>query len=243
VLKPFWRYYGGKYRAAPRYPKPRYDTIIEPFAGAAGYSLRYPDRQVILIEKYHVIAEIWRYLISADPQEILATPTGISGVNELPDWTPQGLRYLVGFTMNEASASPCRTASIRVKRDMANEKGLLGWSVKMQRRIADQVVRIRHWRVIDGDYTNAPEIEATWFVDPPYQKAGVHYKHPSTAIDFPALGDWCRSRRGQVIACENEGADWLPFRFMYGMRTAMTGKSSTEVIWTSRLLDQLECRA
>jgi hypothetical protein len=34
-LKPFIRLYGGKYRAAPRYPKPLHDT---PFAGAAGYS-------------------------------------------------------------------------------------------------------------------------------------------------------------------------------------------------------------
>jgi hypothetical protein len=33
MLRPFWRYYGGKWRAAPRYPAPRYDTIIEPFAG------------------------------------------------------------------------------------------------------------------------------------------------------------------------------------------------------------------
>jgi len=42
-LRPFWRYYGGKWRAAPSYPSPRCETIIEPFAGAAGYSLRYPD--------------------------------------------------------------------------------------------------------------------------------------------------------------------------------------------------------
>ena len=40
MLKPFWRYYGGKYRAAPAYPPPRLGTIVEPFAGSAGYSLR-----------------------------------------------------------------------------------------------------------------------------------------------------------------------------------------------------------
>jgi len=34
MLKPFWQYYGGKWRAAPHYPKPRHDTIVEPFAGA-----------------------------------------------------------------------------------------------------------------------------------------------------------------------------------------------------------------
>lgn len=44
-LKPFFTYFGGKYRIAPRYPKPQYNTIIEPFAGSAGYSLRYPERE------------------------------------------------------------------------------------------------------------------------------------------------------------------------------------------------------
>jgi len=45
MLRPFWRYYGGKWRAAPRYPAPRHDLIIEPFAGAAGYAMRYPDQK------------------------------------------------------------------------------------------------------------------------------------------------------------------------------------------------------
>lgn len=73
-LRPFWRYYGAKWRIAPRYPAPRHRTIVEPFAGAAGYSLRYPDRDVILVEKYHVIAEIWRWLIAATPDEVRAIP-------------------------------------------------------------------------------------------------------------------------------------------------------------------------
>lgn len=33
TLKPFWRYYGGKWRAAPSYPAPLHNTIVEPFAG------------------------------------------------------------------------------------------------------------------------------------------------------------------------------------------------------------------
>jgi len=47
-LRPFWRYYGGKFRAAPRYPTPTHKTIVEPFAGAAGYSLRVDDLRVHL---------------------------------------------------------------------------------------------------------------------------------------------------------------------------------------------------
>jgi len=32
-------YYGSKSKLAQHYPTPKYDTIVEPFAGAAGYSL------------------------------------------------------------------------------------------------------------------------------------------------------------------------------------------------------------
>jgi hypothetical protein len=39
--------------------------MVEPFAGAAGYSLRYPERDVILVERYAVVAEMWRYARNA----------------------------------------------------------------------------------------------------------------------------------------------------------------------------------
>ena len=37
TLRPFWRYYGGKWRAAPRYPKPLHDlnnqlTVVQGYA-------------------------------------------------------------------------------------------------------------------------------------------------------------------------------------------------------------------
>ena len=34
ILRPFLSFYGGKYRASKFYPSPRYDTIIESFAGS-----------------------------------------------------------------------------------------------------------------------------------------------------------------------------------------------------------------
>lgn len=237
ALRPFWRYYGGKWRAAPRYPRPEYQTIIEPFAGAAGYSLRYPERSVVLVEKYHVIAEIWRWLIGASEAEILSVPC-VDHVDDLPAGVSQGARWLVGFCMNDAAASPCRVLSVGKKgrRDagLASE----GFSESRRAMIAWQAAAIRHWNVIEGDYSAAPDTEATWFVDPPYQRAGIHYKHPSTAIDFPALGAWCRSRRGQAIVCEATGADWLPFAPFMSVKSF--GKTSTEAIWTNREVRQME---
>ena len=75
MLKPFFTYFGGKYRVAPHYPKPEYPTIIEPFAGAAGYSLRYANYKIILVEKNKRIAALWRWLIRASKDDVLCIPT------------------------------------------------------------------------------------------------------------------------------------------------------------------------
>src|SRR5690348_5384455 len=58
-LMPFFSFYGGKWRAAPKYPAPLYDTIIEPFAGSAGYAVRHYEKRVLLCEKDPVIAALW----------------------------------------------------------------------------------------------------------------------------------------------------------------------------------------
>ena len=45
-------YYGAKHELARKYPRPRYPLIIEPFAGAAGYSCHWAHRgtNVMLID-------------------------------------------------------------------------------------------------------------------------------------------------------------------------------------------------
>ena len=239
TLRPFWRYFGGKWRAAPRYPFPRHATIIEPFAGAAGYSMRYPHRRVILVEKYHVVAEIWRWLIGASEAEILSVPC-VESVDDLPAGVAQGARWLVGFSLNDANTRPCHVLSAGLRR-MADTGRQCGWDEHRRARVASQANAIRHWQVIEGDYTEAPDIEATYFVDPPYQSAGRLYVHGSGSIDYAALGAWCRSRRGQVIACEaDDGADWLPFRRFGGIQGfGRNGVDvSHEAIWTSDERDE-----
>jgi len=239
-LAPFWRYYGGKNRAAPLYPQPEHDTIVEPFAGAAGYSCRYPDRNVILIDKSPIIAGIWRYLIATPAAEILALPDIPEGgtVDDLP--VCQEARWLVGFWCNDATAYPCKRPSAWALHNASNGGGgCVGWGDNARQRIARQVDRIRHWRVIEGAYHDAPDIEATWHVDPPYNnKAGRRYNEQPD--DFGALGQWCMDRRGLVMVCENKGADWLPFQPLADIPTARSntskhgGKRSREVIWLNR---------
>lgn len=232
ALRPFWRYYGGKWRSAPRYPAPRHATIIEPFAGAAGYAMRYPNRRVILVERYAVIAEVWRYLIGVSASEVRRIPL-VDAVDDLPAWVPPGGRWLVGFSMNSATTSPRKAISAGWRR-LRDERGrnFGGWTEAHRARVAEQVDAIRHWSIIEGDYTEAPDIEAVWFIDPPYNNAaGRHYVHAD--INYGTLGNWCRGRAGQVIVCENEGADWLPFRAFATMKAGPRSVGSNEAIWTN----------
>lgn len=54
--------------------------------------------------------------------------------------------------------------------------------------------------------------DATWFIDPPYRgRPGSHYRYGSKLIDYTNLAAWCQMLPGQVIVCEQHGADWLPF--------------------------------
>ncbi len=64
MIRPFFSFYGSKWRDAPRH-YPAYSSIIEPFAGSAGYALRYADLQVTLCDADPVIVGVWSYLINS----------------------------------------------------------------------------------------------------------------------------------------------------------------------------------
>lgn len=235
-LAPFFAFYGGKWRAAPKYIPPAYGVVIEPFAGAAGYSTRYAHHKVFLVDKDPVIASLWKWLITSSYDDVMQLPI-MSNEQTVDDLNvPQEAKYLIGFWLNKGATSPCKSPSKWMREGLRPNSF---WGEAVRKRIAEQVRLIKHWEVLQDDYVAAPDVTATWFIDPPYQEAGNHYRYPSRAINFGHLGTWCRTRKGQVMVCENVGADWLPFSpFLRSksMESSRRKKKSYEAIWTNGML-------
>jgi len=228
-MKPFFTYYGGKYRIAPHYPAPKYPTIIEPFAGSAGYALRHHKSNVLLFDANPKVCAVWQYLISVSEKEILSLPEKFEDVRQLD--ICDAAKWLIGFWLNKGCVSPCNVPSAWMREGTRPNSF---WGRVIKERIAAQVDSIRHWKCEQIDFLTLQNREATWFVDPPYfGKAGSLYIHSD--LDYDLLGMWCETRQGQVIVCEMEGANWLPFS---EFRTAKSTegkrgkKQCKEVIWT-----------
>lgn len=194
-------YYGGKSKIAKHYPAPLHDRIIEPFAGAAAYSLIHFERDVILVEKYQVLVDIWHYLQQASPQDILGLPPIVPKEKMYSSQLSEVENNLLAFCGNRGGARPYKTAG--------SYKGNELWWENRKKWIANNLHRIRHWEIMSGDYTMLPPVEATWFIDPPYQHGGKRYKY--NVINYDLLAKWSMNREGQVIVCENSKADWMPF--------------------------------
>ena len=224
-------YFGRKKQLAPKYPSPQYPTIIEPFAGAAGYSiaLDHWERQVILYEINPQVVGLWRYLIdpNTEPDTILQLPDVEQG-ESLDKFGERGTPARLLVESPGASKDPrYRTASGWIARD---------WP-KVRNRVASDLYKIKHWQIIEGDYREAPDIEATWFVDPPYQAMAESYAsapYVTQPIEYPELGDWCMNRSGQVIVCEQMGADWLPFEPLRELKT-ISNRKTVEGVWVGGL--------
>jgi site-specific DNA-adenine methylase len=211
---PFFTFYGGKFRASKHYPPPQHGTIIEPFAGSAGYSINHPGADVRINDIDPIITGTWLYLIAASQEEILRLPDLEPGqtVDQLE--LPQEARWLIGWWLNKGSATPKKRASTFMLKHPA---GAPYWGASIRQRIARQLPQIRHWTVTTGDYRDLPDLEACWYIDPPYSAGGQHYRFGRSGIDYTDLAKWTMTRRGQVIACEADDADWLPFTTLVAM--------------------------
>jgi len=220
-------YYGAKHGLASKYPRPRYDTIIEPFAGAAGYSCHHAalGKDVILNDLDADVIALWERLQVMDP-------TGLDTIRATlaDDRTDEILIAGAGgssaWAMQETGTD--RAITPRMRENCPN----------VLDRIGRTLPSLRRWSIVHGDYRDLPDVEATWFIDPPYQPlgtmAGDGYAAGADGIDFHSLAEWCKSRRGQVIVCEQSPAAWLPFTHLaHQQNGAANGQSRSEVVWLS----------
>jgi hypothetical protein len=224
-------YYGRKEKLYKHYSKPIYDTIIEPFAGSAVYALKNFDKNVYLIEKDEKIIAIWNYLMSASQKDILSLPLLIKG-QSLKDDEFKNLteieKDLISFFTNPSSAQAKRSVG---KFNI--------WHEKNRKRLSEDCQKIKHWKIIHGDYTTAPDLNATWFIDPPYQgNGGKYYRYGNSGINYSNLKEWVENRKGQVIVCENSEANWMDFRPL--VRLQGQRKKTFEVVYENSFKKKVE---
>lgn len=201
------------------YPAPKYAKIIEPFAGSARYALKYWDRDVLLVDCREVVIKTWHYLQQASLADILALPEPKKGDDLAKFNLSEGERFLLGWQLGRGATHPRGTIQkfSYLSRDKAT--------------IANQLYKIKHWTIRLGSYLDIENEACTWFIDPPYLHGGKSYR--TGQLDYPALANWCKSRLGQVIVCENTKADWLPFWGVGNLAGAQA--RSTEAMWCNDL--------
>lgn len=220
-----WSYYGAKTNIIDLYPKPQHSKIIEPFAGTARYALKYFDRDILLVDKYDVIVKIWKWLQQCSTGDIRSLPRFKKGDNiNAHQYNCEEERLLVGYLICFGGITPRDNASHRLR----SRPNAMNYTIN---RIAEQLYKIKHWDIRHDSYENIPNEKATWFVDPPYQHGGQHYKESSKKIDFAYLSQWSQNRDGQIIVCENTKATWMDFKPMTE-QFVLSGKNS-EAIWSN----------
>lgn len=237
----FFKHFGSKGRLANILPPPSHKIIIEPFAGSAAYSTKHakPHNQVLLYDTDERVCVVWDYLIHATEREILALPVDhfLEGgdIRDLKLGRAEFLliqRWLSISGTHSHKLAPCLLA------DRAGTAGNT-WSHQARRRIASQVSQIRRWKIFQESYDKAPDIEAHWHIDPPYEgNAHGFQEYKCAPLDYQKLAEWCRSRQGNITVHEQHGATWLPFETLREKHTTnrtVDGVRLTahEVYWTN----------
>jgi len=216
-------YFGRKGRLAPKYPAPQHDLVIEPFAGSGAYSLYWKPEDALLIDIDPHVVDLWHQIIDLGPEGIEAYPPPEVGSRTSESW------HLAA--MASKSGSP-GGGSMKV-----SKFALQNFETSRRMALRSHAVGSR-FSYTQGTYRDAPSVEATWFIDPPYQAVKTGYRSGSSTVDFWDLGEWVMERKGLVIVCEGPGASWLPFRPFLNLRALngfdSKGSLKTEMWWCNQ---------
>lgn len=173
-------YYGGKSKIAHLYPAPSHPLVIEPFCGAAAYSLRWGwCRQIHINDLNTDTYDVWQWI---------ASPEALADIEK---YVPDMADIHIGMRVSEF-ADPNMARGLRLILQASCNGGTFGQSgqwdqitkigIKVYSLLKDKLrwlcpyVRSRGWTITNLDYRQLPNVEATWFIDPPYNnKAGSFY--------------------------------------------------------------------
>jgi len=237
VSGPLFKWFGSKWLSSRKYPAPLHDTLIEPFAGSAGYSLRHGDgRNVVLYESDAHLLRLWRWLIEeATEEDVRQIPIQVpEGTDIRTLGLTDGQQLLLKTWQRTNNVGDCWTIS-----PWGNKPGQ--WTANTRARVASECGAVRGWQIFpEGlqSFTRPPT--ATWFIDPPYE---FNYKYRSKyPVDYLRLGQIVSALPGQQIVCEavcpktGRVPDWLPFAH-FGNRITSRRKStnnhhSKELLWS-----------
>lgn len=215
-------YYGRKKKISSKYKVSSKNTIIEPFAGSAAYSLRDENinKNVILFEKSKRVYDLWKWLIEvATYDDIMKL-----GYIKRGDKVSEFIKIL-----HSASKRAFDYKKITVTSVMETN-----WNSNLS-KMAELVGKVKHWKIYNNCYSEIDNVvgnlDCCWFIDPPYKgAAGMGYSHSSEDIDYYKLSEWCKSRNGNVIVCEGGNANWLPFEKLTQQST-INGKKNNELVY------------
>lgn len=237
IIRAPYSYYGSKSKLAKYYPTPVGDLIVEPFAGAGCYSwlhrrrLDGSQREVWLNDLDPKTFSMWKFLTSPDAYAIVEelVPSIVEPGMKVSEFIPAEFPGLVELCRAEANQG---TQGARGVHDQITSMGAKCWKVK--RKLLEVIPEVSDWKITNVDYAELMNVDATWFVDPPYNSpAGKRYR--TTGIDYDHLGWWCLNRRGQTIVCEGAGATWLNFQPFDHPRVQIRSRyqksSAKEVVW------------
>ena len=237
VTGPLFKWFGSKWLSSRLLPVPEHETLFEPFAGSAGYSLRHYERTVTLCERDPHLFALWTWLIQeATERAIREIPLDLKEGSDIREvGLSKGQELLLKTWQRTNNVGDCWTIS-----PWGNKPGQ--WTANTRSRVASEFHAIKHWKVERDAFQVLGRTEvATWLIDPPYR---FNYQYRGSPLDYVTLAKSVLDLHGQVIvceaACQKTGAlpTWLPFTF-FGSRITSRRKSnnnhhSNELIWTNR---------
>ncbi len=159
IKGPLFKWFGSKWLSSRLYPAPEHDTIFEPYAGSAGYSLRHHEKKVVLWEENTQVRELWTWLITC------ATDALVREIPlDLPEGTDirtlgltEGQQLLLKHWQRTNNVGDCWTVS-----PWGNKPGQ--WTANTRARVAEELYAVKHWKVRHV----RPNRPGTYFLDPPY---------------------------------------------------------------------------